>query len=200
MPQLHKFDGNLLHNIRNVQTFPENSVADGADGESTIEFTVFPSSCLQLCVGSLPVLKSVKCYIQYPSILDIQVPAGGYLIMQGTLWNLDGNFIPEDPDDGESDFECLGGFELNIVDLDGSASLNIPYLDRILDKKYGNNGVILRPTISALINLQNNTDSGINPDSFRVVLEMDIDWVPISDSEWDDYLRELWLIQSLGDN
>lgn len=201
MVQLNKFDGNLLHNIIvTSDTYDEATLAATSDATTDVEFEIFPASCLQLCIGSLPILKAIRAHFQHQgSLSDLEVIGGEGIMMYASIWNLDSSFIPADHFDGDPHFECLGMCELTIQEGDGTATLDIERTEKILQKNFGNDGVLLRPGMSARIYLENATASGINKDLFQLVLELDIDWVPISESEWDEYLRELWLVQSFGD-
>lgn len=201
MVQLNKFDGNLLHNIIvSADTYDEATLAATTSATTQVEFEIFPASCLQLCIGSLPILKGIRAYFHLSGgLADIALIAGEGFMMNATIWNLDDSFIPADIYDNDPHFECLGGCEFIINEGDGTATLDIEVIQKVLQKSYGNDGVLLRPSLSAEVYLENNTASGINKDLFKIVLELDIDWVPISEAEWDEYLRELWLVQSFGD-
>ena len=201
MVQLNKFDGNLLHNIIvTSDTYDQATLATASSATTDVDFEIFPASCLQLCIGSLPILKGIRAHFQLTGALaDLELIAAEGLYMRASVWNLDNSFIPEDEFDNDPHFECLGICDLKIQELDGTATLDIEETEKVLYKIFGRDGVLLRPGMSARIYLENGTASGINKDLFKLVLELDIDWVPISETEWDEYLKELWLVQSFGD-
>jgi hypothetical protein len=202
MVQLNKFKGNLLHNIIvTTDVLLADTLATVTTVESDFDIEIFPSSCLQLCIGALPVLKGIRAHFQVNdgALADLAVIAAEGFLLRASIWNLDASFIPAELFDGDPHFECFGMCELTIQELDGTATLDIERNEKILQKNYGIDGVLLRPGLSARIRVQNATGSGINKDLFALVLELDIDWVPISETEWDEYLRELWLVQSFGD-
>jgi len=202
MVQLNKFQGNLLHNIViAIDVLQAATLATVTTVEDDFDIEIFPSSCLQLCIGALPILKGIRAHFQINegALADLALIAAEGYLLRASLWNLDASFIPADIFDGDPHFECFGFCEYRSIEMDGTATLDMEVNEKELQKNYGIDGILLRPGISARIRVQNATGSGINKDLFSLVVELDIDWVPISESEWDEYLRELWLVQSFGD-
>lgn len=201
MPELNKFKGNLLHPL-GFHISNENSCASGSVIDDKIELEIFSANCLAACMNALPILKNIHMFFN-PKTSDILRPGDdGYLTAEARLWNLSDDGVPDIADyrDGESHFELIGAAYLNVVETVPTTDYDTEIIYKDVSKNYGMDGIVLRPNMTLQLYVSNNTGNAISAGEVSVDVELTVDWVPISESEFDEYLKELWLFQALGED
>lgn len=190
-----KFQGHLLHTLCLEQDLISSIVATGNTETEQYEFEVLNAAVLLSCKNMLPVLKEIKAWIEPKS--DLAVGNDGELAYLATIWNRDQDAIPEAIDEGTFYYECLGSVHWGIFDNDAAATLANNISKNDIYRNFGADGVMLRPRISVYAELRNISGSSASADSATIHIELSVDFVPVSEAEFNNYLQELWLYNAI---
>lgn len=192
-----KFTGHLLHTLGLYQDVIDAITGNVTTETQQYEFEVLNAAVLLSCKNMLPVLKSVKMWIEVLRDEGISVGANGGLIVTASLWNRDQDAIPEERDPGIFSYELFGEATIEVWDGDSAATLSIQTKKVDLQRNYGVDGVMLRPRISMEFTIRNVSGASIAADSYRVHIEPVIDFVPVTEAEFNNYLQELFLFNAI---
>lgn len=194
-----RFTGNLLHGMFQSQLVPDILVATGVDYDMVYPIEIFPSAFLSICKGKLPVLKAVSLQINIELGQTISIANNGFITVDAILFNLDENQVPTTPLDGDTYFEVVCHGDFSLWDSDNDTTIERINVWDSMIRNFGENGVILRPEMAVYVMLKNSAGDNISANSIRVTVELDVDWVDVTDAEFTEYTKELWLLGAVID-
>jgi len=200
MPDIKAFDGSLLHSGQIMFTLPQADILNAGNESDTFEIELISQQCLSQCLYRLPVLKELRGHIWFTKPDEWDMDDAGRIVFIGTLYNLNSESVPADIIESKNlNFENLGSMTYYAGDqwIGASPDTVINYAHYNIFKNYGKDGILLRPTISFGYWIHNVSSATMVLASARVILEFDIDWIQVTKAEFDDYLKELWFLQSL---
>lgn len=182
------FEGHLLHFYNQRLLFPTANLASGSAVAENEEVEIFPAAFMKLGQVKMPILKHVDMKIVFEHhTLPPKINDDGYYNCYAYLYNAD--------EDDIDDSNLIGVAVLTIADHNSGVTWSISNTNLPLQKSFGKDGILLRPKITIRHAVGNTSGIQIALDSFRLELVMDIDWVDVSEKEFQDYLQELWFAQ-----
>jgi len=203
MVNIKNFNGDLLVPLTfRIQLPQDETVATTAKQTEEIDIELFPAELLAIFKNKLPVLKNINMYHEYPSVSDMMIAvADGYLEVMSYLFNAKSENVPQETDltDGIPQYNCLGGCQSYAwTSSNHSSDVETGFSRHDMDKDFGQDGILMNPTLCAKTRIDNTTGSTIALNSFVLVIEMALVFQGVTQAEFDEYLREQYFIQAVA--
>lgn len=192
MPNLIKFQGHLVHPFVVDESVPLAEIANTNDEDSSIDIVIMPEAMLfQTCGGCrvLPILKSYDFKMIPSKDLAFEIAGDGHVGIILDLYNAKAEMQ-------ETQNQLDRGY-FHIKDLDDTG-IDVEVMTEKLEGNYGIDGVLLKPTISIAANIDNNSGGALPASSFNAFGYLIIDWVEVSNAEFEEYLKELFFMTAIG--
>jgi len=193
------FKGNLLHGLKVAVNIPKVDSLTATRVIQTDEIAIYPQGFFAMCKNKLPVLKNINMKIAVVDGETVQVSDDGGISIISNLFNLDEEQLPADDLDGDVYFEHICGATFSLMDGQDGASVTPVLKSESGNKKFSPDGMLLRPDIGLLTVIENVNAGTLDADSLQAIIELDIDWVDVSEKEFNEYLQELWLLGAVND-
>ena len=174
------FIGELLHTEMFDTTFPAASVVTTATETLDVEFEVFPESFMAMGMSKLPILKGYILMMDLSTGLSLVGAVGEFLEVYLEVYNCESSEI-----DNSKLLDRIHGFA-------AETAQGKTFNQERGNGNYGDDGILLRPTITVRCYLKNDTGTSIAADELEGFFNAIIDWTDVSESEFDEYLKELW--------